>query len=135
MGLTRRAVIGLLSSVGIGGTAAADEGNDETFGYGMNAYGEGGFGGAQAECFIATAACGTKNHEAVVHLREFRDDVLLPRRSGRLFVRTYYTLSPPLAAAISRGKYRRAAVRHGFVRPLAAVTSKLTDGSKTEIRT
>lgn len=52
-------------------------------------------------CFIATAAFGDLNHPMVVSLRSFRDRFLMNSDSGRTFVSTYYTYSPPLASWIS----------------------------------
>jgi hypothetical protein len=51
-------------------------------------------------CFIATAAYGSADHPDVIALRTFRDDYLLPSRLGKLIVKIYYFISPPLAQAI-----------------------------------
>lgn len=53
------------------------------------------------ECFIATAAFGSKFEPAVVILRQFRDRCLLSNRWGRIFVEFYYGNSPPLAHYIA----------------------------------
>ena len=53
------------------------------------------------ECFIATAAFGSKNQTDVVLLRHFRDQFLLTNPIGRLFVQTYYHYSPPIAQFIA----------------------------------
>jgi hypothetical protein len=50
------------------------------------------------ECFIATAA-GADTIELDV-LRQYRDDVLAESLLGRVFIGTYYQLSPPLAKFI-----------------------------------
>ncbi|MCD6568170.1 MAG: hypothetical protein J7K94_05515 [Dehalococcoidia bacterium] len=71
-------------------------------------------------CFIATAAYGTPTAEEIDILREFRDDVLLPSRTGAAFVAFYYSVSPPVADFISRHEILRAVVREGFVAPIAA---------------
>lgn len=62
-------------------------------------------------CFVATAACGDSFAPEVIELSAFRDSVLLPHRTGRAFVRLYYTVSPPFAAVIAQsGVLRRAAM-------------------------
>jgi len=52
------------------------------------------------ECFIATAAFGSKFMPAVKLLRAFRDDYLLTNAIGSAFVEFYYHNSPPIAATI-----------------------------------
>lgn len=80
--------------------------------------------GRDRRCFIATAASGPDAPE-VETLRGFRDAVLMPRPAGRLLVRTYYRLSPPLARVIATRPWLRAAVRHGLVRPVAGLVEWL----------
>ncbi len=53
------------------------------------------------ECFIATAAYGSKFQPAVVLLRHFRDDYLLNNSLGKAFVKFYYKNSPPIANFIA----------------------------------
>jgi len=53
------------------------------------------------ECFIATAAYGSKFQPSVALLRHFRDDYLMTNPFGQLFVSLYYQNSPPLAAFIA----------------------------------
>lgn len=53
------------------------------------------------ECFIATAAYGSKYQPAVALLRHFRDDFLMKSGPGRAFVELYYHSSPPLAKIIA----------------------------------
>lgn len=53
------------------------------------------------ECFIATAAYGSKFEPAVVLLRHFRDDYLLNNKFGKSFVEFYYKHSPPIAKFIA----------------------------------
>lgn len=50
-------------------------------------------------CFIATAVYGSAAPETQL-LRDWRDDVLLPSKAGRCFVRTYYAVSPPIARVL-----------------------------------
>lgn len=60
--------------------------------------------GAIEECFIATAAYGSKYQPAVKILRRFRDDFLLTNQFGQAFVRFYYHNSPPIANYIARNE-------------------------------
>ena len=53
------------------------------------------------ECFIATAAFGSKFTGPVTLLRHFRDDCLLTSRWGTEFVNSYYRFSPPIANIIA----------------------------------
>jgi len=53
------------------------------------------------ECFIATAAYGSKFELPVVLLRNFRDQFLLTNAWGKSFVSFYYHNSPPVAAVIA----------------------------------
>jgi len=69
-------------------------------------------------CFIATAAYGTPTAEQIDVLRQFRDTVLLGNAAGRLFVASYYRLSPPIANTIARNNLLRALVRELLVDPV-----------------
>ena len=53
-------------------------------------------------CYIATMAYGDYDHPQVIELRNFRDDVLLKTVFGRLFVKTYYFISPQLVMILKR---------------------------------
>ena len=62
-------------------------------------------------CFIATAAYGTPFAKEIDVLRNWRDDFLEASYPGRLFIRTYYSLSPPVADNISESDGKRKIVR------------------------
>ena len=75
-------------------------------------------------CFIATAAWGSELHPRVVALRRFRDRYLMTNLPGRLFVKGYYTVSPPLADFIAEHERLRMVVRWGLS-PLVVVAERL----------
>ncbi len=52
--------------------------------------------GANNGCYIATSVYGSYDCPEVWTLRRFRDQVLAKTRSGRLFIRIYYAVSPTL---------------------------------------
>jgi hypothetical protein len=62
-------------------------------------------------CFIATAAYGSRMADEVNILRDFRDHVLLTNSIGKVFVKFYYKVSPPLADFISKHDSLRAIAR------------------------
>lgn len=63
------------------------------------------------ECFIATAAFGSKFGPAVSLLRHFRDTKLLTNKTGTAFVNYYYTHSPKIAKIIANNEGLRLLVR------------------------
>ena len=79
-------------------------------------------------CFIATAAYGTALHEDINVLREFRDEYLVTNPAGRVFVKIYYTTSPPVAALIRDNEGLSTSVREGFVKPLVYITRQFVKG-------
>tara|TARA_X000001316_G_C908953_1_gene24804 strand:- start:11 stop:592 length:582 start_codon:yes stop_codon:yes gene_type:complete len=74
-------------------------------------------------CFIATAAFGSPLVSEINTLRVWRKEVLLPTLMGRLFVRSYNRLSPPIADAISKNHFAKTTVRF-ILRKLVAHLSK-----------
>ena len=63
------------------------------------------------ECFIATAAFGSKFTWPVTLLRDFRDQYLLTNSLGQEFVSFYYQHSPPIATVISSNQMLKTMVR------------------------
>lgn len=61
-------------------------------------------------CFIATAGYGEATGEVGI-LCDFRDKVLMQNPLGRMFVKAYYTVSPPIADFISESEPLKATVR------------------------
>lgn len=53
--------------------------------------------GGSEGCYIATAVYGSYDAPEVMILRAFRDNVLSRHCWGRMFIRVYYYVSPPLA--------------------------------------
>ncbi|HEX3029658.1 MAG TPA: Ig-like domain-containing protein, partial [Clostridia bacterium] len=72
------------------------------------------------ECFIATAAFGSKFQPAVAMLRQFRDKCLLTNWLGTQFVKFYYKNSPPIAHFIAGNDTLRGIVR-GMLVPFIAI--------------
>lgn len=70
-----------------------------------------------AKCFIATAAYGTPMADEITLLRGFRDKHLVSFPLGRVFVETYYRLSPPIAGMIEHSNILRALTRFAL-RPI-----------------
>jgi len=62
-------------------------------------------------CYIATAVYGDCYAPEVIALRRFRDETLAQTAVGRVFIRFYYRVSPPLAALLSRQRALAAFVR------------------------
>lgn len=76
-------------------------------------------------CFIATAATGSYDHPKVLTLRQFRDQVLLTSRSGRIFVSCYYAISPYLANLVKRSVFLKKVVMCFIVNPAVKVAVKI----------
>lgn len=79
---------------------------------------------AVQQCFIATACYGSPDAAEVVMLRAFRDRHLLRTAAGHRFVAAYYTLSPPLAAFLTRHERCRRLTRALLVAPVAAAVRR-----------
>jgi hypothetical protein len=73
---------------------------------------------AKRGCFIATAAYGDRNAPEVIYLSTFRDNCLDQNVVGKRLIKTYYALSPPLAALISTSKLLQIAVRVIMLKPI-----------------
>jgi YVTN family beta-propeller protein len=124
-----------IAKVGANVTSYSDSGLEPytTYRYRVQAYDDAGGVSAYSnevekrtkdDCFIATAAYGSLMEPHVVTLRRFRDAYLIPHTLGRVFVRTYYQYSPPIAHFISQHETLRAAVRLGLL-PLLAFSHSM----------
>ena len=72
----------------------------------------------KSKCFIATAAYGTPYAPQVQSLRRFRDKFLLPKSSGRLFVRVYNRFSPFFASTIAKSKSAQKFTKMVILKPI-----------------
>lgn len=77
-------------------------------------------------CFIATAAVGNYDHPKVVFLRNYRDSYLLKSYAGKLLVRFYYKISPPIANKISKSDFLKKLTVRLIVNPLVNIIEKTT---------
>lgn len=71
-------------------------------------------------CFIATAST-SENSPEVVLLRQFREIRLRPSPLGRIFIKNYERLSPPVALMIRRSNILKYFVANLFIKPIARV--------------
>jgi hypothetical protein len=71
----------------------------------------------ETECFIATAVFGTPLHPKIDLLRKFRDEWLYGQLIGRIAIRTYYEVSPPIARYARRSERLRMILQHLIVEP------------------
>lgn len=56
----------------------------------------GGYSHNEGGCYVATCVYGSYDCPQVWTLRRFRDDILARTQPGRLFIRTYYAVSPTI---------------------------------------
>ena len=75
-------------------------------------------------CFVATSILGDYDHPFVVELCTFRDEVLLRRSCGRVFVRIYYRISPPVADFIRTRPRLRSLSLKLLIRPAVQIVRK-----------
>lgn len=74
-------------------------------------------------CFIATAAFGSPMSQELDILRKWRDEQLLNTHVGWIFVRIYYSISPPIAKYIEKSDNRRTITRF-FLNPLITIIKR-----------
>jgi hypothetical protein len=75
-------------------------------------------GGSGGGCFIATAVFDSPYSPEVELLRKFRDNILLNSLLGRMFVKLYYVVSPPIATLITKTKFLKPFLKAYFFKPL-----------------
>lgn len=62
-------------------------------------------------CFISTAAFGSQDAPEVEIFRKFRNEFLLTNFLGKIVVKTYYAISPPIADVIAGHEYLKTMTR------------------------
>ncbi len=62
-------------------------------------------------CYIATMAYGSYEHPQVLELRAYRDNVLAKTTFGRIFIKTYYFISPKLVSLLKNNSYINSKIR------------------------
>lgn len=72
----------------------------------------------RSQCLIATAACHSEEAPEVIFLYNFRDHYLAKSYWGRIFIRLYYFISPPIANLIARSEKLSRFTRKFFIKPL-----------------
>ncbi|MBC7741886.1 MAG: hypothetical protein H7061_06800 [Bdellovibrionaceae bacterium] len=79
-------------------------------------------------CFISTAAFGSDMAPEVQTFREFRNKYLLTNSVGKVFVKLYYKMSPPIANIISESEILRTITRSALYPVLAFIQLSLHYG-------
>ena len=75
-------------------------------------------------CFIATAAYGIPIAEEVIVLRQFRNEYLLTNPIGKVFVDTYYKISPSISGFIRQHPVLKKMMRESL-KPLIWISRKV----------
>ena len=75
----------------------------------------------EGQCFVVTAVYGSSLAQEVNTMRTFRDEFLLRYQAGRLFVSTYYKLSPAVAQFISNRWPLRSFLRTVLLAPTVSM--------------
>jgi hypothetical protein len=68
-------------------------------------------------CFIATAVYPSNCYKLRV-FRNFRDNVLLKNKLGKIFVQFYYTISPKIANYIKKRRIIKSFVLYLLIEPI-----------------
>jgi len=69
-------------------------------------------------CFIATVCYGDYESAEVIEFRRYRDEVLLKSAFGRIFVSSYYKVSPAIAKLLEKSESSQRMVRFIILTPL-----------------
>lgn len=69
-------------------------------------------------CYIATACYGSYDCEQVLMFRHFRDEYLSQTIAGRMFIKTYYVLSPSIAQWLKNQRRINTFIRENLLDPI-----------------
>jgi hypothetical protein len=83
----------------------------------------------KGRCFIATAAFQYHSPE-VQALTEFRDGYLMKFSAGRVFVKTYYRLSPSIAQILDKWSFLRPPIQFGLRKIIGLLPSTRVSASR-----
>ena len=75
----------------------------------------------EGQCFVVTAVYGSPLAQEVNTMRTFRDEFLLRYQAGRLFVSTYYRVSPAAAQFISNRRPLKSFLRTMLLAPTVSM--------------
>ncbi len=76
-------------------------------------------------CFIATAVYGSEHANEVIILKEFRDNWLQKTPWGKMFVKIYYSLSPPIANQLTKHSTLKQITKRIIVVPVLKLAKHL----------
>lgn len=79
---------------------------------------------AKSGCYVATAVYGSYDCPEVWTLRRYRDGHLATTRHGRLFIRTYYAVSPTMVRLFGNDEWFQRVVRERLHRLVARLQAK-----------
>lgn len=80
-------------------------------------------------CFLATATYGSPHVYEVELLRQYRDKYLCSTALGRLAIRLYEFVSPPLARWVAQRPFAREFTRRIIISPFARIIQHEIDGN------
>ena len=81
-------------------------------------------------CFIATAVYDSPHANEIFILQKFRDEHMLKCSLGKVFVKLYYLLSPPIANQIAKGYFLKEITKTVLIIPLVKFASNLMKKEK-----
>lgn len=81
--------------------------------------------GRSGGCYIATVCYGSEFAPEVVTLKKYRDNYLSKHWYGRLFIKTYYFFSPPIANALKTKEKVNSFIKNKILNKIVQKISKL----------